>query len=666
MAAKSAVKEVASTVSRWEQFVKNIQQDMKLYVFMLGVFCLFRVAFIVVLHPYISEAATWRDIVASLYYGLRISLKSAGLAVLLSMVVCTFVNLLINSEKLERVRLWLGGAYMALLSLLFFARIPYYEQFHMAFNQFIFNTLKDDVEALFYTMVQQYNLPLRVLLAAATAWLLTRVLKAWLNTRTFPLPQFSKWYYNVAFRACLLILFYQLTIFIRFGGSMTYAYNMDWENSGITRDEFLNEAILDDVQALYRAYTLHERVAASTGLDLDPGKIKEYGSYLLGHPLDSSHIDDYLKKEAQGAKVERPKHIFLIVAESYASWPLEPQYQNLHIADGVKQLIAKENSIYIPHFLPNGMSTISGVMGVVTGLAEANLYLNYLPESYAEPYATSLAPQLKKLGYTADFWYAGPSSWERVKDFSLSQGFDHFYSAGDIASESGNVWGCDDKYLWQAVAKGVKDDQPGFHLILNISNHAPYTVPLEQEGFTEDLVKGGLPEHLKEDKEFIKKLGHFWYGDKVLTEFISQMEERYPDSLFLLVGDHADRLNLENNPTMYRRYSIPFLIYGKGVKKSMIPKKAAGSHINVGATLLEFIAPKGFTYYSVGNSLTRGNELGFNYGFWITGDWVGKIGSEGTKYTSDGGTPPAQERIMQEVEAMRAVSWWRIKYGKTI
>ena len=29
---------------------------------------------------------------------------------------------------------------------------------------------------------------------------------------------------------------------------------MNWENAGITNDTFLNESILDDYQAIYRAY----------------------------------------------------------------------------------------------------------------------------------------------------------------------------------------------------------------------------------------------------------------------------------------------------------------------------------------------------------------------------------------------------------------------------
>ena len=44
-----------------------------------------------------------------------------------------------------------------------------------------------------------------------------------------------------------------------------------------------------------------------------------------------------------------------------------------------------------------------------------------------------------------------------------------------------------------------------------------------------------------------------------------------------------------------------------------------------GATLLELIAPKGFEYYSLGKSLTRGANVGFNDGVWLTPEAMGRI-----------------------------------------
>lgn len=651
----------------WDEFFTELQQDCKLFVFILAVFCLFRIGFIVVMNSFLSDAVTASDIGAALYYGFRISLKSTGLLLLLPLC-CTGFRLFFPWKRLNNIRFYLGAGYVVILSFLFHARIPYYQEFRMAFNQLLFNTLRDDVTAIVHTVTEQYNLPVRILLAIVTAFFLCKILKRWLAAKTFTLPRLPKWYQNIALRVALLIVIYHLIIFVRFGGTMNYLDNIEWENSGVTKDQLLNEAILDDVQALYRAYVLHGRVAASTGLAMDPARLAEYGSYLAGHTVDSVKVDDFLRKNVVNGTDSPPRHVFLIISESYANWPLLPQYSNLNIANGLKGIIAEENADYSPNFLPNGMSTISGVMGIVTGLAEANLYLNYLPESYKEPYSTALAPQMKRLGYTADFWYAGANSWEKIRDFSLSQGFDAFYGIGDFDSASGNVWGCDDKYLYKAVLGGIKDNKPGLHVVLNVSNHSPYTVDLAKEGFDPSFVTAGLPDKLKNDQELIKKLGHFWYADKMLAQFVKEARSKYPDSLFIIVGDHADRLNLETNPSMFARYAIPFVVYGKGVTKESLPESAAGSHINVTPTLLELVGSTGFEYYSVGRSLTNGNDFGMNYGFWITSGYMGKADDEYQEahMPRQGLKPPDQDKIRQEIDAARAISWWRIKFGKML
>jgi len=637
-------------------------------IFILGVICVFRVAFIVWLHSYLSEVTTVNDVLVALYYGVRISLKSAGLMTLASFVLCTVVQHAVSCRQSDNIRLLIGTVYISILSVLFYARIPYYEQFHSGFNQLLFNTFQDDVYALFHTLIQQYHLPLRLTMAIITAMILAKLLQIWLGTAIITLPQFSRWYHNIAIRAIFLTAVYYLVIFIRFGGSLTYAYNVDWENSGVTKDRLLNEAVLDDVQALYRAYELHERLSESTGLEIDPAKMAEYGMYVAGRPLKSNNLDDYLEKTAQGSSIQQPKHIFLIIGESYANWPLLPQYQDLNVANGLRNIIKQDDAAYVRTFLPNGMSTISGVLGIVTGFTDANLYVNCLPEAYRQPYPTAIAPQMKRLGYQAKFWYAGPSSWERIKDFTLAQGFDEFYGLGDYESDAGNVWGCDDKYLFSAILARVKAETPSFNVILTVSNHAPYTVDLQAEGFDQEQIVAGLPDKHKNNKELIKQLGHFWYADKVMAEFIDKARKRYPDSLFIIVGDHADRLNLDANPSLYERYGIPLVVHGQGVTKDVFSKQAAGSHINITPTLIELVAPKGFRYSSLGQSLTRGNDFGMNYGFWITSDYIGKADSDYAEAIepSSVAVQPNREKVEKDITALRAISWWRIKNGNQL
>jgi phosphoglycerol transferase MdoB-like AlkP superfamily enzyme len=653
-------------LSRWNLFFRNIQQDLKLFIFILIILCGLRVAFIGWLHTYLSQGTLGKEIAVALFYGLRISLKTAGIIALLTWICCTLVNLVWTRAKLDKLRWWLGCIYIALLAVLFQARIPYYEQFHSGFNQFIYNTFRDDSQALLVTFVQEYQLLGRLTIAFLMTVVLGWLLKRWLNTSTFTLPQVDNQWIKLSMRTSIVLVMVTFMVFTRFGGSFVYSQSVNWKNAAVCHDEFLNEAILDDVQALYRAREINELMESAQGIHINTEKIHQYSQQLAASNVESNDIEKFLEKHTQGPKVSKPKHIFIIIGESQAEWPLLPQYADLHIADGLRSLIAKENSVYVPAFLPNGPFTPMAVTGLVSGLAEVNLYPNYQPESYKEPFATAIAPQLKKLGYRTRFWYGGFSSWERIREYVLAQGFDEFHAFDELKQESGNVWGADDKLLFETIQEKFQEEQPSVDVILTVSNHAPYTVDLAKEGFPEEQVRSKLPQYAQNNKMLIKQLGHYWYADKCISQFVKRRYEESPDSLFIITGDHADRMNIEPNPDLFTRYTIPLVIYGQGVNKQLLPEKIAGNHIHILPTLLELVAPAGFKYYSVGQSLTRGNNIGVNHLLWITHETIGKLDSDVTAPVpyAESSIQVKRESVQPDFEAMQAISWWRIKNGR--
>lgn len=229
-----------------------------------------------------------------------------------------------------------------------------------------------------------------------------------------------------------------------------------------------------------------------------------------------------------------------------------------------------------------------------------------------------------------------------------------------------NAWGTDDKVFLQGISQGITEDTPTFNVILTTSNHPPYTVDLQGEGFDENALLNALPEEYKNDKDLVKRLGHYWYADKVMQEFIEGLYKKYPDSLFLLTGDHDCRYYTKTNPSLKEQKTIPFLIYGKGVRKELVPSDAAGSHLNIMPTLIELIAPKGFVYYSLVPSLTRDNKVGINRDYWITSEAIGQGGKEKIEYLKNDGINVNREDIQKRIEAVQAISWWQIHNGNTL
>ncbi|HBT79008.1 MAG TPA: sulfatase, partial [Selenomonas sp.] len=229
----------------------------------------------------------------------------------------------------------------------------------------------------------------------------------------------------------------------------------------------------------------------------------------------------------------------------------------------------------------------------------------------------------------------------------------------------GSVWGCEDECLYEQVLAGLSD-VPSFNVILNASNHSPYDIDLEAKGFDKEAVRAALPEAYQQDEELLKELGHYWYADRELAKFVKMVKEQYPDSLIVVVGDHADRYNIDKQPVMYERYGIPFIVTGKGVHKGTLAKDAAGSQIDIVPTIMELVAPKGHPYLALGTSLTLGNNRGVNYGFWMTRQGIGKADTVPLVSEDLGGAPGPEidQQAMQDyINAIRSISWYLPKYG---
>lgn len=642
-------------------FSLNILKIIKTFVFFWLLLCIYRIIFIGGMHEYIAVDSDFSLIFTAIYSGAKLSLQTAGV-----LTLCMLISLVAEgfSKRLRWFRQVCSFCVLFITTLLFIARFPFYQQFHSGFNQMIFTAMHEDVYALFISLIEEFHLPLKLCIVVLLVCVLNYIFNKFIDKKW----GFFKWSkLKSKYRLIILLIgVYLLATLSLYGGGWSWKSGVNWENAGITNDTFLNESILDDYQAIYRAYANQMRMEACNGLSFSAQNVRDLAKSLTNKD-GGNDLSIYLAKEATGAKIEKPKHIFVIVSESYANWPLLDKYSNLHIADNMKKIIAEDDTIYTSHMLPSGSSTVGALMTMVTGMANSNLYLTTMPEALANPYITATAPQMKNLGYETSFWYAGPATWENIQEFTLAQGFDNFYSRGNIdPNATGSVWGADDEYLYDAIFKQIDDNKMTFSVILNTSNHSPFNIDLEKEGFDASKVIEGLPDKEKNNQELIKELGHFWYADKMASDFINKVKAKYPDSLFIFVGDHADRYNIDKVPTMYERYSVPLIITGKGIQKDLLPEDMAGSQIDIMPTVIDLIAPEGFTYYSVGKSLSE-NKLGQSYAFWITADAIGNTDDlvEKSQYFNREVLP---DRTVLEnyINGVRAISWWLGKYGTII
>ena len=199
--------------------------------------------------------------------------------------------------------------------------------------------------------------------------------------------------------------------------------------------------------------------------------------------------------------------------------------------------------------------------------------------------------------------------------------------------DSPRTWvGIYDHIFLQNAARLIQemdDGTPTFHYVYTTSNHGPYKLPLESLGFDADSVLKDLPESVRKNNKKRKVLGTYWYSDKAISDFIIEMKKAYPDSLFIVTGDHS-YLPIHPGDTMERQeitlreqYCTSFAMHHPEITQDIFAGNTIGGHMNIMPTLFELIAPKGFQYYSLMSSLTEPIDHVVTPYHWLTKECVG-------------------------------------------
>ena len=653
-----------------KRFFDGIQRDLRLFVFVLILLEIYRGLFMWLMSNYMSAESGAAQIATALFAGLRLSLKTAGAVTLIPFVLCSIGGLS------SRLRLGVGIISSLIFSLLFMLRFPYYRTFQSTYGLEVVQGLHDDFWSIIVTMVQEYGILWRTLVALLLMIICIAALSRLLLIKTFPLPEsvmFDK-KKTASFTAALIAGIFLFGLFVRFGGSFTYGGGLNWENAGVTNDDFLNECILDDAQALYRTRSIAKRMEAGKISGVDPDKIQEYAQIVaVNQNIAEKNLAPYLERKTSGEKIPKPRHIFIILGETFMQWPLLGKYDELLIAEGIKSLIAEENCYYSRNFMPNGDFTSTAITGLVTGLPDVNIRVNYQARTYEKLYITSMAAPFKELGYKVDFWYGGMPSWDSIAKMALAQGFDSFYGYPDFNAPKQTTWGTKDENLFNALLNHLDGEPPTVHLIMTTTNHPPYNLDLAAEGYDANAVAEVLKKfpNVDDPNQLAVELGHYWYMDEVITRFVHETSAKYPESLFVVTGDHAIRCDPSTHPTIFEHQSVPFVLYGNGVTKNILPPDVVGDHISIVPTLLDLIAPKDFAYYSIAPSLFNSDGVGFNTDAFLTSKVAGNIDSDviellphvASNELNDVNLADERAHATQIISAMRTVGWWLITKG---
>lgn len=638
-------------MKRFARFFENLQQDFKIFAYWCLVLLFFRMIFIYVYSSQLD--GDFSEVLKALWLGLRLSLKTAGIISLLGFVLATLPNIIWQKWPVITVKSIYHQLVGYVFAFLFMARIPYYKIYNSGFNMMLINGFHDDWQAVFHTAVQEYQLLPRLVGVLLLGYVLQKIVKPILRSRTI---SFASLRYRKIVMAGTLLSIPIIWVFVRYGGAFSYENSINWESAARLRSNMLNEAILDDGQALYRVYCNKRMLDKVHNVNISKAELQRRIANAGGNPQAPTVEEAFLHTVAAPKLAHKPQNIVLILGESFGQWPFLEPYTKLGLVEKMRALQAQENCASINTMLPNASGTIGAVNGLVTGFPSSNLYLNYQPNSFKDKYAMGIGYIMQKLGYKTVFWYGGFPGWQNVQTFVLAQSFDEFHAADEFNYQGGNAWGCPDELLFYKVNDYIQKEQSEekvFHLILTTSNHPPYSIDVDSVGFPREEVRKKLPKAIDATEQNLTELGHIWYADKTMGDFIAKVEKHNPDTLFVVTGDHSERFTFAIEQDIRTCSAIPCIFYGQGVRKDWFNKNAVGCHMQLAGTLAEMVGPSGFTYSAFDKSMFVQDKFVFNHKLAVFDGNIYTIKSLDTKERG-------------KTNDMRSIASWRALKGNEI
>lgn len=362
-----------------------------------------------------------------------------------------------------------------------------------------------------------------------------------------------------------------------------------------------------DLGYVYKGYTRIYNAKFSDYIDESP-RVAASNFFNLKQDSKEINLADLLSKSVDNPSNPKITHIFYIIAESLSKWHFDDEFDEIELMSNLKSLIKNDGAFSVGTFLQNAGSTIKSLDVQLSGLYQFEIPLNL---SVKSAFSTAGGHIFKDLGYESRFYYGGSGTWQKLDTYTKTQDFTKIFYNSDILKylESSNAkppfansWGVYDNFLYDFIRDNTPEYKT-FSMILSTSYHPPYDVPLQNFNLPLDKIANFVDKNPRiKDKEHAKKiLFHIAYQDRMLYKFIKDTAKKFPNSLFILTGDHYDREYIYKNANLSISNEIPLILYAPTLKLKKL--RDIASHIDITPSIVELVAPHGYKYQSFGNAI---------------------------------------------------------------
>jgi len=330
--------------------------------------------------------------------------------------------------------------------------------------------------------------------------------------------------------------------------------------------------------------------------------------YTYSDITDARVITDSLTAKNGNTRIvlnnSRP-NILLIILESFGNALVGPLGGDPLTTPRLNEYI--EEGIVFTNFYASGSRTDKALPAILSGYP-AQPAVSIIKEPKKTQSLTGLVKSFDSLGYENSFWYGGDINFANFKSFLISSGFRQIITMNDFDPVYYNSkWGVHDHILFEALKDSMqKINEPFFNVVLTLSSHEPFEVPVEP------VFKG------KDDMTKFRNSIH--YTDQAVGSFLdwAQGTSWWDNTLVILVADHCRRNSIEVQAYSPEIFRIPMVWLGGAVKEKGIAVDKLGCQVDISFTLLRQLGLKGDYYFAKDLLAEESNSFAFytfNEGF---------------------------------------------------
>jgi phosphoglycerol transferase MdoB-like AlkP superfamily enzyme len=364
--------------------------------------------------------------------------------------------------------------------------------------------------------------------------------------------------------------------------------------------------------------------------------------------LARSLTDSLTSKKGEPEKVlnnSRP-NILMIILESFGNSLIGPLGGDSLTTPCLNRYI-KEGLVF-SNFYASGYRTDKALPAILSGYP-AQPATSIIKEPKKSQSLPSIVRILNRSNYKSSFWYGGDINFANFNSFIISSGFRNIITMENFdPADYNSKWGVHDNVLFKALQDSMKQmKQPFFRVVLTLSSHEPFEVPMEP------VFKG--------NDNLTKFRNSVYYTDKTVGTFLdwAKQTDWWKNTLVILVADHCRRNALTDLVYSKGIFKIPMIWLGGALKEPGTRMEKLGDQVDIPLTLLHQMGLEGDFPFGK-DLLYKGSDsfafYTFNEGFAFITD------SSTVIYDQKLGRAVVREGIMPEIAEKYGKAYLQVLY----